>query len=184
LISANPTAMSTTAGTPATSTLTIQGLAGYAGDDLQLSCVNSTLPQYSECTFTVPIVNLKSSPVSQSVLSVSTNVPVNVGQVKELRPTNAPIAFAGAFGLGLIGLALRQRRKFRSAIGTLCLLLVFSGALIGFSGCTNSGYTRTPPAPQYTTPAGTYNVQVIGTDPTLGVVTLPFTISLTVTAAK
>ncbi|HEX4154030.1 MAG TPA: hypothetical protein VHY48_00320 [Acidobacteriaceae bacterium] len=184
LITASPASMTTTAGTPATSTLTIQGLASYAGDDLQLSCVNSSLPQDAECTFTVPIVNLKSSPITQSVLSVSTDVPVNVGQTTGGGTKGAPIFFAGAFGLGLLGLALRQRRKFRSALGTMCLLLVFCGAVTGFIGCTNSGYTKTPPAPKVTTPAGTYNVQVIGTDPNLGVVTLPFSISLTVNAAK
>jgi sugar lactone lactonase YvrE len=184
LITASPASMTTTAGTPATSTLTIQGLAGYAGDSLQLSCINSTLPQYSECTFTVPTLNLKTSPISQSVLSISTDVPVNVGQVKELRTTGAPVFFAGAFGLGLLGLAARKRRKFRSAIGTLCLLMLLCGATAGMTGCTNSGYTHTPAAPHYTTPPGTYTVQVIGTDPNLGVVTLPFTISLTVNAAK
>jgi hypothetical protein len=94
------------------------------------------------------------------------------------------VTFAGAFGLGLLGIVLQKRRKFRSAIGTVCLLLVFSCAMIGFTGCTNSGFTKTPPAPHVTTPPGTYNVQVIGTDPRQGVVTLPFTIQFTVKAAQ
>jgi hypothetical protein len=112
-------------------------------------------------------------------MTISTDVPVNVGEV---RSGASPIAFAGLFGLSLLGLALRRRGKFnRSALSLCCLMVMFAGALVGFTGCTNAGYTHTPPSPHVTTPTGTYQVSVIGTDPKSGAVTtLPFTVTFTV----
>jgi hypothetical protein len=179
LISASPTSLSTTGGNPVQTTLTVQSLVGYNPAGLQLSCVNATLPQYSECTFTVPAIDLYSETSEQSLMTISTNVPVNVGEV---RSGASPIAFAGLFGLSLLGLALRRRGKFhRSALSLCCLMVMFAGALVGFTGCTNAGYTHTPPSPHVTTPSGTYQVSVIGTDPKSGAVTtLPFTVTFTV----
>jgi hypothetical protein len=52
---------------------------------------------------------------------------------------------------------------------------------MGVSGCTNSGYTTTPPAPHVVTPSGTYNVRIYATDPVDGTVkTLPYTLPVTV----
>jgi hypothetical protein len=185
LITANPTSVSTTAGTPVSSTLTITALEGYAPNlGLQLYCDNTTLPQYSECTFDVPTVDIYDHPgVPQiSHVTINTNLPVNVGQ---LRTGPSPIAFAGLFGLGLFGLALRARGKFKGpAITLLCLVLSFAGAFAGLTGCTNSGYTQTPPAPHVITPPGTYNVSIYGVDLTTGKVSsLPFTLGVTITAA-
>lgn len=186
LITASPATVSTTAGTPVTSTLTITALEGYSPKlGVQLYCNNATLPQYSECTFDVPTVDLFDHPgVPQiSHVTISTNIPVNESA---LRTGTSPIVFAGMFGLGLLGLALRRKAKFnRSALTVVCLMLLFAGTLVGFTGCTNSGYTTTPPAPHVVTPAGTYHVSIYTLDlVTNEISSLPFTLSVTVTAAQ
>jgi len=179
LVTANPTSITTTAGTPVQSTLTIQRLAGYNPAALILSCVGATLPQYSECTFTIPSVDLYDYNSQASVVTISTNVPVNVAAVRTGR---SPIAFAGFLGLGLLGLVLRNRKKFsHPALVLICLSAILVGTVGSLTGCTNSGYTHTPPAPNVTTPKGTFNVSIIGTDPTTSkTTTLPFTLGVTV----
>ena len=182
LITPSPATVSTAPGTPVTSTLTITALEGYSPQSgVQLYCDNTTLPQYAECTFDVPKIDIFDNPgVPQiSHVTISSNLPVNVG---ELRTSKSPIAFAGMFGLGLLGFALRKRGKYnRSALTVICLILLFAGTLVGLSGCTNSGYTHTPPAPHVTTPDGTYNVRIYALELDNSQVTsLPFTLSVTI----
>jgi len=64
---------------------------------------------------------------------------------------------------------------------TVVCLVVLAGATVGLGGCTNSGFTHTPPAPQVTTPSGTYNVSIYTIDLTNNQrSSLPFTLTLTV----
>ncbi len=182
LITANPNPVSTTAGTPVTSTLTITALEGYSPKlGAQLFCDTSTLPQYAECTFDVPTIDLFDYPGIPQIshVTISSNLPVNVGAVQT---GDSPIVFAGLFGLGLLGLAFRRRAKLHHAALTAgCLLVMFGAAAMGLSGCTNSGYTKTPPAPHVTTPSGTYNVRIYTVDRISGQVSsLPFTLGVTI----
>jgi hypothetical protein len=182
LITANPTSVSTKAGTPVTSTLTITSLEGYSPkQNVQLYCASATLPKYAECTFDVPQVDLFDHPgVPQtSHITISSDLAITLS---EQRMGASPIVFAGVFGLGLLGLTFRKRAKFhRSSLTMACLLLVFAGALFGFTGCTNSGYTHTPPAPQNTTPPGTYSVTVYALDLQTQLQTsLPMTLTVTI----
>jgi len=182
LITASPASVTTPAGTPVSSTLTVTALEGYSPKlGAQLYCDNTTLPRYAECTFDVPTVDLFDHPgVPQlSHVTISSNLPVNVGAVKT---ETSPVLFAGMFGVGLLGLAFRKRVKlYRSALGVACLLLLLCGAAGGLTGCTNAGYTQTPPAPHVTTPPGTYNVRIYTIDlTTLKTSSLPFTLSVTI----
>jgi hypothetical protein len=182
LITASPAAVTTKAGTPVTSTLTITSLEGYSPKlGVQMYCDNTTLPQYSECTFDVPTVDIFDHPgVPQTThVTISSNLPVNVGAI---RTGTSPIAYAGLFGLGLLGLAFRRKGNLhRSALTVVCLMLLSAGALAGFTGCTNAGYTHTPAEPHVVTPSGTYNVRVYTLDLTNGKVSsLPFTLSVTI----
>ena len=95
---------------------------------------------------------------------------------------SASVLFAGMFGAGLLGLAFRRRAKlYRSALSAGCLLLLLCGAAGGLTGCTNAGYTQTPPAPHVVTPPGTYNVRIYTVDLTTDKVSsLPFTLSVTI----
>lgn len=182
LITASPASVSTAAGTPVTSALTITALEGYSPKlGAQLYCDNSTLPQYSECTFDVPTIDLFDHPGVPQVshVTISSNLPVNVGAV---RTGSSPIVFAGLFGLALFGLVFRRRAELhRMALTVGCLLFLLAGAAVGLTGCTNSGYTTTPPSPHVTTPPGTYNVSIYTVDLTTDQVSsLPFTLSVTI----
>jgi hypothetical protein len=184
LITASPAMLSITPGTPVQTLLTLQSLVGYAATNKShggvfIACDNTTVPQYTECTFDVPQVEVPAGASGTTTLTISSNLPVNVGSV---RTGPAPFAFAGLFGVGLLGLAFRRRAGlYRGGVTALCLMFVLAGSAAGVSGCTNSGYTTTPPAPHVVTPAGTYNVGLYATDPVSGkAVTLPFTIAVTV----
>ncbi len=183
LITANPASLTVTAGTPVQTVLTLTSLVGFEANaktgGVYIACDNTTVPKYSECTFDVPQVQVLAGSSSNTTLTLSSNLPVNVGLLKQGPST---IAFAGLFGAGLLGLAFRRRlSRYRSAMTTFCLMLLLSGVACGVSGCTNAGYTTTPPAPHVVTPAGTYNIRLYATDPTDGSTkTLPFTLPVTV----
>ncbi|MGD0646830.1 MAG: Ig-like domain repeat protein [Acidobacteriaceae bacterium] len=192
LITASPASLTTPAGTPVTSALTITPLEGYNPQNgVQMYCEVQpvdTVPPDAECTFDVPLVKFSSTvgaPATPQIthVTISSNIPVNQSSI---RTQTSPILFAGIFGLGLVGLGLRRRTKFnRAPLTLLCGLLLFTGTLFGFTGCTNSGYTTTPPAPHVTTPAGTYSVSIYTLDlGTNQISSLPFTLSVTITAAK
>ena len=183
LITGSPASITTKAGTPVQSTLTITPLEGYSPKlGAQLYCDNSTLPQYSECTFDVPTLDLydaKGAPVTSHV-TISSNLPVNVGALR--RPAGpSPIEYASLFGLGVLGLALRRKTRLNVKLFTGICLVVLAGAMVGLGGCTNSGYTHTPPSPQVTTPTGTYQVSIYTIDLTNNQrSSLPFTLTLTI----
>ncbi|MGI4829988.1 MAG: Ig-like domain repeat protein [Janthinobacterium lividum] len=188
LITANPASLTVTAGVPGQTALTLQSLVGYEqinknGGGVFIACDNTTVPKYSECTFDVPQVQVKAGTASISTLTLSTNLPVNVAVMER---KSSPIAFASVFGLGLLGLVFgRKARLQRTVLGTLSLMLLLLGVGMGASGCTNSNYSTTPPSPHVTTPAGSYNIRLYATDPNTGAVkTLPFTLPVTVVAAK
>ena len=50
-------------------------------------------------------------------------------------------------------------------MAVICIAMMLSGLFMGITACTNAGYSTPPPAPKVTTPAGTYNVQIITYDP-------------------
>ena len=181
LIQASPAALTTKGGTPVTTTLTVQGLNGYSpqlGD--QIYCDATTLPKYAECTFDVPLLDLydaKGAPVTTH-MTVSSNLAISLSQNRTERST---IAFASMFGLGLLGFGFRKRLKLNGALLSVVCVLLMGGAVTGLSGCTNSGYTQTPTAPNNTTPTGTYNVSLYTVDlQTNQRSSLPFTVSVTI----
>ncbi|MGB6133435.1 MAG: Ig-like domain repeat protein [Acidobacteriaceae bacterium] len=179
LITASPAAVSASAGTPVSSTLTLESLVGFsAPGGVNITCDNTTLPQYSECTFNNPQPDIAAGGTTTTVVTISSNVPVNVGSLREQA---SPFALAGVFGLGLLGLGLRKRRLIgKGMFHIVCLTLLLAGSIAGFTGCTNSGYTHTPPAPHDVTPSGTYNVSIIVTDEASGQqYSVPFTLGLT-----
>ena len=187
LLSASPASLSTPAGTPVSSTITLQSLVGLsASGGVNITCDNTTLPQYSECTFNNPQPEFCAAPgtstcfpTTTTVVTLSTNIPVNVGS---LRTQTSPFALAGVFSLGLLGLGLRKRKLIsRGMFQVICLTLLLAGSIAGFTGCTNSGYTHTPPAPHEVTPSGSYNVSIVVTNEASGYqYSLPFTLPVTI----
>ena len=184
LITANPASLTTTAGVPVQTTFTLQSLVGYEATPNQsggvfIACDNTTVPKYAECTFDVPQVNISVATPGTSTLTISTNLPVNVALAPVSKST---VVFAGLFGFGLLGFAFRRRASVhRTALSAFCLMLMLASAALGVTGCTNTGYTTTPPAPHVVTPSGSYNIRIYATDPATGAVTtLPFTLPFTV----
>ena len=190
LITASPASVSTPAGTPVSSTITLQSLAGFAATNgADIVCDNTTVPKDSECTFTVPNpVICAPTPansctgITTTVLTLSSNIPVNVGSVRAPGIGDSPIIPAGIFGLGLFGLAMRRKKIFnRKLLNSASLALLLIASVMGFGGCTNSSYTQTPPVQKYTTPSGTYHVSILVTNPSSGAVeSLPFTLAVTI----
>jgi hypothetical protein len=199
LLTASPASVTTKAGTPVASTITLQSLVGFSapsGANIICAFTQANVPPYySECTFNNPQPDICAPPTSgpntcvpaTTVLTLTTNIPVNIPPTtasNTQRPPSfrSPLALAGMFGLGLLGLALRRRAIFnRYLLDLVCLVLFFAGTVMGITSCTNSGYSTPPPIPHYTTPSGTYNVSIQVTDTATGVVeSLPFTLGVTI----
>ena len=182
LITATPATLTLTAGVPGQVSLNLEGLVGFGGPKsaVVLGCVTASLPKYSECTFdntTIPITPAGGS--ATVVMTISTNVPVNGGNAV-VSKAPMPLAIAGIFGFGLLGLIFGRKARFNSrAFTAICLMLMLTSAVFGVTACTNSGYTHTPPAPVVTTPSGTSNV-VVTTTWNGALVSLPFTLPVTV----
>jgi hypothetical protein len=198
LLTASPALVSTKAGTPVATTITIQSLVGFSAlKGANISCEiapKDTVPSYSECTFNNPqpiicapatATDTTCTPAT-TVLTLSTNIPVNIpvtaSNTHRPQPFGSPLSLAGIFGLGLLGLTLRRRAIFnRNLLNLICLVLSFAGAVMGLTICTNSNYTHTPVVPVYTTLSGTYNISIQVTDTATGVVeSLPFTLGVTI----
>ena len=173
---------SVTPGTPVQVTLTLMPLVGFSGS-VNLECNSSdapvplppttpatTLPEYSECTFNYADPTTGTSPVGKSgptastiVVTISTDVAAN-GPITASNAEESPLALAGLFGLGLVGI-IAGRRKLYRWMAVICVGMMLSGLFMGISACTNAGYSTPPPAPTVATPAGTYNVQIITYNP-------------------
>ena len=203
LLSASPGTVTTKAGTPVQTTITIQSLVAFAAPTgANITCEVApvdTVPYYAECTFSNPqpdIVGCAAGTgtsiapcqviTQSSVLTLSSNIPVNIAPTASNVPLNgphsSPLLPAGVFGLGLLGLALRRRAIFnRYLLNAVCCILFLAGAVIGMTSCTNSSYSKPPKVPTYTTPSGSYNVSIVVSNPATGVVeSLPFTVGVTI----
>jgi hypothetical protein len=187
LITASPASLSAAAGTPVSSTLTLESLVGFANTGVNITCDIATVPSYAECTFNNPQPALTSGGTTTTVVTLTTNIPTNIPSSSSRLPArSSPFALAGVFGLGLLGLGLRKRKLIsRGFFQVVCLVLLLAGSMAGFTGCTNSSYTHTPPAPNYVTPSGTYPISIVVTDESTGQqYSVPFTLPVTITSAS
>jgi sugar lactone lactonase YvrE/uncharacterized protein (DUF2141 family) len=194
LITANPASVSTKAGTPGSSTLTLYSVAGFsAANGANITCNMGTL-YYAECTFSVPqpvicapTATSTCTGITTTVVTISSNIPVNLppggtASVQTHGSGTSPLIPAGIFGLGLFGLALRRKTIFnRKLLNSAGAVLMLIGVVMGVGGCTNSSYTKTPPPLKFTTTPGTYQVGIVVTDPGNGnLESLPFTLPVTI----
>jgi len=168
-ITASPATTSITAGTPDQVTLTLEPLVGFV-QNVNVECVTASMPPFSECTFDNPLIGVGNgtNPTAPStiVVTISTNVPVNGGTSNSVKHT-VHWKLAGLFGLGMLGL-IGGRKRINRYVALIFVGLMLSGAFLGLTACTNSGYSTPPPAPKVTTPAGTYQVQIITVNPQTG----------------
>lgn len=169
------------AGVAGGATMVLHPINGYH-NSIQLACDKATLPQYSECTFDYPTVNLQESKPTTVVVTISTNVPVNVVRASNTRPATGLLWSASTLGIGLVGLVFGKKTKYNGRLlMIICALLVIASATVGLSACSGNSYTKTPDAPHVTTPSGTQTVTITGTDTATGTIaTLPFQLNVTV----
>ena len=134
------------------------------------------------------------------IMTINTNVPLGT-TTSSLKTYQGGIAFAGIFGLGLLGLTFRRKvTRFRNLLMIVCALL-WGGTLIGITACSTTTL-GTPTATSGATPAGSYWVTVTASQAgtlvippliyndfhaTLNVgdgqqMSLPYTINVTVTS--
>ena len=198
LLTASPASISTKAGPPVQTTITIQSLVGFSAPlGANITCEDAqqdTVPNYAKCTFSNPQPEIcaptgkpgDTCKPATSVLTLSSDIPVNLNpsaaNVPMDRSHSSPLLLAGVFGLGLLGLALRRRAIFnRYLLNLVCLVLFLGGAVMGIASCTNSGYTKTIKVPVYTTASGSYNISIVVSDPTTGnIESQPFTLGVTI----
>jgi len=133
------------------------------------------------------------------IMTINTNVPV--GTVSSLKTYRGGIAFAGIFGLGLLGLTFRRKvTRFRNLL-MIVYALLWGGTLIGITACSTTTLGA-PTATSGVTPTGSYWVTVTASQtgslvippliynnyqPTLNVgdgdqMSLPYTINVTITS--
>lgn len=178
-ITASPASLSTSAGTPVSTTLTLMPLVGFS-TEVGIQCVTASLPQYSECTFLYPqsgtpsitLQTGKTGPVPATIqVTLSTNVPVNVGSSASLPGRQSspilPVGMALFSGLGLAGV-VAGRKRLNRYLQMVLVAVALAGVFGGLTACTNIGYSTTPPAPKVATPAGSYNIQIVTVNPKNG----------------
>lgn len=91
------------------------------------------------------------------IMTINTSVPL--GTSSSVKTYSGGIAFAGIFGLGLLGLTFRRKvTRFRN-LWIVAFALLWGGSLIGITAC-NTTTLGTPTATSGATPAGSYWVTV------------------------
>jgi len=149
VLTANPTSVTTKAGTLVSFTITLTpgpGVAPVVG----FTCTNP-MPS-SGCSFTPPTVNTGAGPVT-TVMSVATNA-TDLSINTKAEPSQAPLSHpnkalyamlslggAGIFGLVLpAGRGQNKRRRWLAAMTGLVLL-----AVVALPGCGSSTHAKTTP---------------------------------------
>ena len=134
IITANPSTLTVTRGTPGTAVITFTPVGNYTGS-AALSC--SGMPFNSACNFTTSSVSFAgNNAVQTATLTVLTVAPYTSGT----RP--AAMSFLASLSLGL--LLFVRRRKLAPAVRSLLLLLIAATASLGITGCGSAGSAGTP----------------------------------------
>lgn len=151
--------------------ITLTGQHGYGGI-LNVLCTGSPnantlgVPVATQCVATPPEVTLASDGTATVSLAIATGTTAPVSSLA----THRNVWFAGAFGIGMLGLGFRRRRKL-----PMLLVALVSIAMLSATGCgTNAGLSGTTAAP------GTYVYTVTATDSNLSSVTNALNFTITV----
>jgi RsiW-degrading membrane proteinase PrsW (M82 family) len=169
----NPTALSLQSQQHLITTLTIASVNNFT-DTLDLGCLG--LPFAATCTFSKDAVALGADGTQVIQVVVDTGSPLTSGSVAQLEQHRAGPLVMMSFlpGAALLGFAFwKGRRKMRSGLTGLLMLLLLAGISAGMSGCSGGlSINGTPP--------GTYIFQVTATGTGTGV-TQAIDVTLTVT---
>jgi hypothetical protein len=131
--------------------LSMTSVQGFT-DVLKLGCLG--LPTSATCTFSSDSVSLTANGTQTVHVVVDTGAPLTAGgQARNESAVGSSMMLAflpGGVLLGLIG--WRARRRMRSSLGGVLLLLVAMGLAVGLSGCSGLNIDGTP--------AGTYSFKL------------------------
>ena len=168
----NPSAVTLQSQQHSTATLTITSLNSFA-DKLNLGCLG--LPFAATCTFSSDQVALGANGTQAIQIVIDTGSPLTAGSQARLERhlTGSIAALCFLPGGFLLGLAFwRTRRRMRTCLAGLLMLLLLVVLSAGLSGCGGLQINGTPP--------GTYVFQVTATGTGTGV-THSMDVTLTVT---
>ena len=156
-VTGNPTTVSTTSGSSATTTLTVSSLGGYTGP-VQLSC--SRVPAQVTCVFNPTQKILPADGSFTSTVQLTTQAASGPQTASLVGHSGLVLAFLIPGGLLLIGFPGRRRQVFAGA-RTLGMVLLLIGGGIGLSGCSQRyGYKKHPAPVAVGTPAGSYPIAI------------------------
>lgn len=166
-MSANPTSATVSAGSSATTTISVTPANGF-NQQVTLAC--SGLPTGASCTFNPASLTPSGTTASTTTLTIATATQSGALTIPPLGPgTRTTLAFVAAGVLWCFG---RRRRSLRTSILPLVLLLITMAAVaIGCGGSSGSSGGGGGSQPQ------TYSITVTGT---AGSLTENATFSLTV----
>jgi hypothetical protein len=168
----NPSSVSLQSQQHSTATLTVTSLNNFT-DKLDLGCLG--LPFAATCTFSTDTLALGANATQAIQIVIDTGSPLTAGSQARLEQHASGSIAALCFLPGgvLFGLAFfRGRRKMRTSLAGLTMLLLLIGLSAGLSGCGGLQINGTP--------AGTYVFQVTATGTGTGV-TKSMDVTLTVT---
>jgi sugar lactone lactonase YvrE len=187
LVISNPTFTVIPTNTTATATATSPGVynmvvTSYSNFQGGVDFACSGLPANSYCVFRPGVATLQDVPYATvvSVPSVPVVLRIEVAQNPQTvaGSQTSSIGWIGAMLAAVLLFFARRKRSVRGLIATSLLVLLSFGGVMALNGCTASTFT----APQYATPAGTYQVTVTATGtPVLKNVQQPATANVTST---
>lgn len=141
-LSASPSSLTVTRGTPASTTITMTPMSGYVGT-ATFSC--GSLPAFASCIFTPTSVTTTDGVTPQTaVMTIYTLAPL------AHTTTSASIFWIPSASLALM--ILIGRRRLRGKLHPLLLLAAVATLALGASGCGST--------PSFVTPTGATNIVV------------------------
>ncbi len=140
-----------TSGRSATVPLSVTGAKGFTGS-VALTCTG--LPTGASCNFSPATLTLTGGTAQSSTLTVSTTAANAAGMVKVFPGPGMTLLSCGMFAGSLLLHWPRRRRAY-------WMILAFAGFALLQLGCGGNSSSST--SQSGTTPAGTYNFQVVAT---------------------
>jgi len=191
-------------GAAASSSITVTSVGSYVGIVNFTFTNGSTTSPLNICLSATPVTITKAGAVATSTLTVTTNTTsgnCTTGTTPLLKHVSGGVAKAAPAGkspwkraplpvamAGLLLLLCVRRRSSLLRVGiSLGLVVVFSLAGLGLTGCSSSSSANngtstpvTPPTNPNASPAGTYTIIITGTDAASSTLTTSATFSLTI----
>ncbi|MBS1815085.1 MAG: Ig-like domain repeat protein [Acidobacteria bacterium] len=161
-VSADPPSLSIQTEHHAPLSVAVHSIGGFQGT-VALSCAD--LPVYASCTFDKQAITLAAGETATTRVVIDTDTVLGYASVRHEGRNNLQLCL---LGLGALALFAVPRR---AALLRSLLLMMFLFSTLWLSGCSARYPDHTPP--------GTYTIQIVGSEPALGVRTSQFSLVIT-----